>query len=589
MKKKWMNYMKNISLSRKMISLFCLFALLTSLISIVALQMSFNIYDGKLYEKSLQELEFFIQQVNDGLEDVEKLSYEIAISSEIQEQLMHMKDLRYPSNEYLYELEKLRTLFTNKLYLYPIVKNIVYTDHTQTITKVGSDTGGLQNNVVEKLIADYGAEKGIYVSYAPSSEYPYLVSGRDILEIKNTSLDYLGSIILTSDVKGLIDQCNARLKVVNPTLYVYSEDKLIYENTDMQLTELPPPDQAEGYQIIRMDGQKYFMCYLRSSQTDWLYISVFPYSQIFGQTSAIRYLTLSSILSATIIMLLMIRKIVEIVTRPLQTLSESMKTVEGQNFREAQKLIEDEDRKDEIGVLTKEFQIMLDKIEHLIYENYEKQILIQDTRYKMLQAQINPHFLYNTLNSLNWMLKSGQTEEVGQGIIELGKLLRASFAKSTCTSVEEECDTAAAYIHIQQMRYKGRAKMELKTDGNLSRWMIPRMVLQPIIENAVQYGIESSAVLCEVLVYVVERDTDILIFVKDSGQGMSSEELEKVRAGTIEPQGHGIGLKNIRERLAMFYTNHIFSIDSETGIGTEVQIVVPKVEEEKNVQTADCR
>ncbi|MDO5573079.1 MAG: sensor histidine kinase [bacterium] len=551
--------------------------------------MSFNIYDGKLYEKSLQELEFFIQQVNDGLEDVEKLSYEIAISSEIQEQLMHMKDLRYPSNEYLYELEKLRTLFTNKLYLYPIVKNIVYTDHTQTITKVGSDTGGLQNNVVEKLIADYGAEKGIYVSYAPSSEYPYLVSGRDILEIKNTSLDYLGSIILTSDVKGLIDQCNARLKVVNPTLYVYSEDKLIYENTDMQLTELPPPDQAEGYQIIRMDGQKYFMCYLRSSQTDWLYISVFPYSQIFGQTSAIRYLTLSSILSATIIMLLMIRKIVEIVTRPLQTLSESMKTVEGQNFREAQKLIEDEDRKDEIGVLTKEFQIMLDKIEHLIYENYEKQILIQDTRYKMLQAQINPHFLYNTLNSLNWMLKSGQTEEVGQGIIELGKLLRASFAKSTCTSVEEECDTAAAYIHIQQMRYKGRAKMELKTDGNLSRWMIPRMVLQPIIENAVQYGIESSAVLCEVLVYVVERDTDILIFVKDSGQGMSSEELEKVRAGTIEPQGHGIGLKNIRERLAMFYTNHIFSIDSETGIGTEVQIVVPKVEEEKNVQTADCR
>ena len=563
-----------------MTGVICIFASIVCLITIAALHLSFSIYDEKLYEKSLQELEFFTQQVNRGIEEVEELSYEITVSNNIQKQLSIMKEIEYPSDKYSYELQKLRSLLSNKLILYPVVKNIIYTNKETVITKIGTDTGELDDDKIADLIHKYEKDKGVYVSLDPTKDYQYLVSGRDLLQIENATLDYLGSVILTSDIEGIINKCNEALEVTHPTLYVYSQSGMIYQNGNEDIiNKLPPVDDPEGYRVIRVDGEKYFMCYLHSSKNDWMYVNIFPYSEIFGQTMAVRYLTLLAIVLATAVMLFFVRWVVAVITRPLFLLAESMKIVEGQNFHKAQELIQDEERKDEIGVLTKEFRIMLDKIENLIFENYEKQILLQDTKYKMLQAQINPHFLYNTLNSLNWMIKADRGEEAGRIIVELGKLLRAAFAKNSYTTVADECDTARSYITIQQMRYKGRARMELEERGNLERWMIPRMILQPLIENAVSYGVESSTELCEIKVLAEEREKDILLIVSDSGQGMTQEELKAVRDGNIRPKGHGIGLKNIRERLEISYSYFEFTVKSAVGAGTEIRIIIPKVEE----------
>lgn len=580
MKRVWKNVIKNVNLSKKMTGVICIFASIVCLITIAALHLSFSIYDEKLYEKSLQELEFFTQQVNRGIEEVEELSYEITVSNNIQKQLSVMKEIEYPSDKYSYELQKLRSLLSNKLILYPVVKNIIYTNKETVITKIGTDTGELDDDKIADLIHKYEKDKGAYVSLDPTKDYPYLVSGRDLLQIENATLDYLGSVILTSDIEGIINKCNEALEGTHPTLYVYSQSGMIYQNGNEDIiNKLPPVDDPEGYRVIRVDGEKYFMCYLHSSKNDWMYVNIFPYSEIFGQTMAVRYLTLLAIVLATAVMLFFVRWVVAVITRPLFLLAESMKTVEGQNFHKAQELIQDEERKDEIGVLTKEFRIMLDKIENLIFENYEKQILLQDTKYKMLQAQINPHFLYNTLNSLNWMIKADRGEEAGRIIVELGKLLRAAFAKNSYTTVADECDTARSYITIQQMRYKGRARMELEERGNLERWMIPRMILQPLIGNAVSYGVESSTELCEIKVLAEEREKDILLIVSDSGQGMTQEELKAVRDGNIQPKGHGIGLKNIRERLEISYSYFEFTVKSAVGAGTEIRIIIPKVEE----------
>ena len=580
MKRVWKNVIKNVNMSKKMTGVICIFASIVCLITIAALHLSFSIYDEKLYEKSLQELEFFTQQVNRGIEEVEELSYEITVSNNIQKQLSIIKEIEYPSDKYSYELQKLRSLLSNKLILYPVVKNIIYTNKETVITKIGTDTGELDDDKIADLIHKYEKDKGVYVSLDPTKDYQYLVSGRDLLQIENATLDYLGSVILTSDIEGIINKCNEALEVTHPTLYVYSQSGMIYQNGNEDIiNKLPPVDDPEGYRVIRVDGEKYFMCYLHSSKNDWMYVNIFPYSEIFGQTMAVRYLTLLAIVLATAVMLFFVRWVVAVITRPLFLLAESMKIVEGQNFHKAQELIQDEERKDEIGVLTKEFRIMLDKIENLIFENYEKQILLQDTKYKMLQAQINPHFLYNTLNSLNWMIKADRGEEAGRIIVELGKLLRAAFAKNSYTTVADECDTARSYITIQQMRYKGRARMELEERGNLERWMIPRMILQPLIENAVSYGVESSTELCEIKVLAEEREKDILLIVSDSGQGMTQEELKAVRDGNIRPKGHGIGLKNIRERLEISYSYFEFTVKSAVGAGTEIRIIIPKVEE----------
>ena len=105
------------------------------------------------------------------------------------------------------------------------------------------------------------------------------------------------------------------------------------------------------------------------------------------------------------------------------------------------------------------------------------------------------------------------------------------------------------------------------------------MILQPLIENAVSYGVESSTELCEIKVLAEEREKDILLIVSDSGQGMTQEELKAVRDGNIRPKGHGIGLKNIRERLEISYSYFEFTVKSAVGAGTEIRIIIPKVEE----------
>ena len=132
---------KNIKLSKKMLIVYSLFAGISCIISMAALQMSLNIYDEKLYGKSLQELDFFTQQVNTGLDEIEELSRTIAISRDVQEQLANMEEMEYMSAEYSMGLYKLREIITDELYLHPIVKNITYTDGRQASAKAGIYTG----------------------------------------------------------------------------------------------------------------------------------------------------------------------------------------------------------------------------------------------------------------------------------------------------------------------------------------------------------------------------------------------------------------------------------------------------------------
>lgn len=570
---------KNFKLSKKMLLVYSFFAGISCIISMIALQMCLNIYDGKLYEKSLQELDFFTQQVNESMKEIEELSTSIAMSRDVQEQLAQMKGMEYMSAEYAMGLYQLRELIGNELYLHPAVKNVLYIDGHGSSTKAGMDTGTLREETQAGFLEECSQARGGYVTRNPEEGYPYFLSGRDILETKNASLHYLGTLIFTSDLATVIQERNNDLEAAHSSLFVYSEDGMIYQE-EKTVPQLPSLGHDKGYEIIRTGGEKYFMCYLKSSASGWMYVNIFPYTEIFGQTMAVRYLLLGGFVILFLAILVAMKKTSVIITKPLNQLTESMQIVERGDFKGAKLILSQDTQNDETGLLAQEFQVMLDKIDRLIHENYEKQLLIKDTSYKMLQAQINPHFLYNTLNTLNWMVKGKRSDDAGKVIMELGKLLRASFAKDPYTTVEDELETAKGYITIQQYRYQSRAEFIVEAEGNLSGYMMPRMILQPLIENAIYYGVDTSLDRCRVMVSVTEEEDTILLAVMDTGRGMDPEELKAVRNGTVKPKGHGIGLKNIRERLDITYEGSEFVIESDIGEGTKVYIRIPKVKSE---------
>lgn len=578
----WRKKLRDIKLSKKMLFVYAIFAGVSCLISIIALQMSLNIYDSKLYEKSLQELDFFTQQVNTSLEDIEKASSSIALSTEIQNQLALMESYDYMAAQYSLGLYQLREMIEDELVSVTAVKNIIYTDKREAEIKAGTDTGQIDPSEYKEILQEFSEARGGYVSKNPTDAYPYLLSGRDILERKNASLDYLGSLVLTSDISNIIGQYSSSLEAAHSTLFVYSRDGMIYQDDTQNVPDLPDISHTKGYEVVHIGGEKYFMCYLKSSVNDWMYVNIFPYSDIFGQVMNVRYLLIGGFVILFVCMVVVMRKMSVVIVRPLNQLTESMRIVEKGDFKGAKQVLDKDLSNDETGLLAQEFKVMLDKIDILIYENYEKQLLLQETKYKMLQAQINPHFLYNTLNALNWMVKGKRNDDAGKVIIELGKLLRASFAKDPYTTVADELEVAKGYIVIQQYRYNNRAEFEVLAEGNLERYMIPRMILQPLIENAINYGVDASLEGCRITVSVKEEPDAILLTVEDTGPGMEPDELESVRNGTAVPKGHGIGIKNIRERLKITYEDSEFSIESQKGHGTKIQIRIPQIISEVN-------
>ena len=348
------------------------------------------------------------------------------------------------------------------------------------------------------------------------------------------------------------------------------------------IEQLPRLEGDSGYQVIKERGQRYFVCHLKSSKTGWTYVNVFPYSEIYGQNQNLRYLMVGGFLLLFLVSALILKKLAHMIVKPLEHLTESMQIVENGDFDRAREFLGTSTQKDEIGLMAQEFRVTLDKIDNLIHENYEKQLLLKDTKYKMLQAQINPHFLYNTLNSIHWMIRSRKNDEAAKMTMALGTILRSALSKQQYVTIEEELDSLKKYMMIQEYRYQKRVvfSVEYETSG---RYLIPHMTLQPLVENSIYHGVDKMLTPCHISVIIKEVEERIEITVSDNGPGMTEEELDLVRSFTAQPKGHGIGLKNIYERLKMAFDQEAdFNISSSCGSGTTVTIRIPKTEVMKN-------
>lgn len=569
---------RDLKLAEKMIIVYILMLGICLFISITALQVSFNIYDGKLYEKSLTELDFFTKEVNRSLDEVERISYNIALDLKIQEQLSKMKHMDHDLADYAYEVYRLRLLFDNQLTNSSMISNMAYTDGEKTQFVVGIATGTIDGEMYDSVMDRIHEAKGAYVVQQPTAEYPYLLSGRDIRKYIDVSLEYLGSLLITCDVSSMIERNMNDLEAAGFGLCVFSEEGVIYENQERMMERLPELEGDSGYQIVKEQGQRYFVCHLKSAKTGWMYVNVFPYSEIYGQNQNLRYMMVGGFLVLFLASALVLKKLAHMIVKPLEHLTESMQIVETGDFDRAREFLGTSMQKDEIGLMTREFRVTLDKIDNLIHENYEKQLLVKDTKYKMLQAQINPHFLYNTLNSINWMIRANKNHEAAEMTVALGTILRSALNKQQYVAIEEELDSLRKYMTIQEYRYRKRVtfSVECKVCG---RYLIPHMTLQPLVENSIYHGVEKMLTPCAISVSIKEEGERIQVMVSDNGPGMTEDELESVRSFTARSKGHGIGLKNIYERLKMaFEQDADFKICSAQGQGTAVTITIPKKE-----------
>lgn len=302
------------------------------------------------------------------------------------------------------------------------------------------------------------------------------------------------------------------------------------------------------------------------------------------------------------------------ITQPLEQMVKNAEEISSGNFKVEEVLSESND---ELQIISRVFNRMSHNIHGLFNEiqekaklerelkeekmrNLEVTNLLRESEIRILQAQMNPHFLYNTLNAISQVAILEDATETGDLIKAVARLLRYNLRSlDRPVTVKDEVDNIKEYIYIMGVRYGERIQCKLSISGDLEKYLIPCMILQPLIENSYLHGVAGlTKRKGKILVTIQDEGRELRVLISDNGVGVTPEKLKQVLTQDGFEFGNngkgdstGLGLVNIRKRLLLFYRrSDLFEISSSPGIGTQVTLTLPLVEEEasKHAQFNDC-
>jgi two-component system sensor histidine kinase YesM len=293
---------------------------------------------------------------------------------------------------------------------------------------------------------------------------------------------------------------------------------------------------------------------------------------------------ISWLLLAVLVLVLLISAFMSAkISQPIKRLERSMRKVEQGDFEIHIPVQGD----DEVGRLSRRFNLMVANIRELRDQIIHEQEAKRESELEVLQAQINPHFLYNTLNSVVRMAGSGKSEDVITMITSLSKFFRISLSRGKrIITVREELEHIRNYLIIQKIRYKNKFEYEITADEEVLSCKTLKLILQPLVENAIYHGIEMMADEGWIHITAGIVDDKVLLEVKDNGLGIPQDKLGSILSGEVKSdEGSSVGVKNVHERIRLtFGEAYGLQIESQLEEGTSVKVWIPILREEGEVE-----
>lgn len=363
-------------------------------------------------------------------------------------------------------------------------------------------------------------------------------------------------------------------------LIYHPKQQLIYSGLKVEKTR-EVMECTENYFLTDQDNDKGKLYTIsRSEKTGWTVVGVANVSELFKNEDKAKKIYLLSALVLFMIAILISLFISGQLTRPIKLLKNSMREVENGNFEPVSPVIINDS---EIGKLGRAFNIMVEKIRTLMEEQIRDQKLKRKSELKALQAQINPHFLYNTLDSIVWMAEGKKNEEVVIMTASLARLLRQSISnEAEFVTIGQEISYVKSYLTIQKMRYQDQLNFTIDIDVNIQQIKVIKMILQPLVENAIYHGVKYKGDKGEISIKGFERDDTIIIQIIDDGIGMNPEDLANIfHKKESKGKSNGVGVCNVNDRIKLHYGKEYgLYYESQLGIGTMVSVILPKISEE---------
>jgi len=333
--------------------------------------------------------------------------------------------------------------------------------------------------------------------------------------------------------------------------------------------------------VVTYTSNEYIVNVLPIKQVNWYIVTSIPVKVLFEDIDKLRmWLIILCFLSFVITSAMSLMLSMDFL-KPINAIVEATKKIRKGEY----KTIENLDRKDELGILIDNFNNMVIKINHLINSIYKEQITRKEAELKVLQTQLNPHFLFNILESINWLAQLNGVSQISDVVIALSKLLEVNLKEEKFLTLEEEIKYITSYVSILKINFgEENLKLEVDVDRKALKLRIPKLLIQPLVENSIFHGIRPKG-FGKIFVGSYIWNDKLTIIVKDDGVGITPEKLKGIRQDLeednevfLEQEGRSytrIGLLNVVKRLKLIYGKDAnFSIESLPQRGTTIKIEI---------------
>lgn len=511
-----------------------------------------------------------------AMERVENLSMEIFQNSQVQESLTVIAQEKNPSRliQTRYELSDavVSLSFNRPSY----VHLIALMDQQRTLHSYGSILliEPFRDQLYELMDSD--PQDGSISWRIIEREKPSLALCSTIRKAKVVTLEPIGFLTLLVDTREMLANANILHESFAESTLVYLNDQLLYQGslvTDEMLADLHQPE--EGYTIQSLAGSHYFITASKPSSKRLRFVTLSSYDQV---THALHRTQLTLTLGVMLILIAIVFTSIRLSNRIFKRLNRLTFIV--RETKDNDFLAQFDDSlltvQDEVGILALRFRELLGKIDHLVNLNLRKQLSVTQAQVKMLQAQIHPHFLYNTLDSIAAMAQSSNNRQIAQMTLALARFMRASFQWDTHVLLDDEVLLVQEYLKIYRIRYKNRLDALIDYPAEAGGVLMPKMILQPLVENAVKYGLEKKAGVCRVRVRLRKRGQQLSISVWDNGVGFPQDQAAAFEHPENFTQADIRGLHNVVRRLYYIYGDSMrIRIRSRENCWTNISVMIP--------------
>lgn len=566
------------------------FSALMVLAMLVFMVIAMRYTSGTIYENSINYMSQIIQQVNYDIdtyiEYMENISSVIAKSSDVPRYLF---DQNQTEAEREAEKERILTQFQTIMESRDDIYNVAaVAKNGRYIINQGDDelTGYVDIESLDWYQAAMESKSGIAVSSshvqnAIQSSYKWVITLSRAL-VNNQTGEREGLFFVDLNYSAISDLCNNNSIEEKGYIFVLdAEGNIVYhpkqqlmygglktENIDAIM------ECREDSLIIDEGGDSKLYTMSKSKRTGWTVVGAVYTSELLknNEQAQMWYLLVASILLLAVIGISSI--ISREIAKPIRSLRDSMRKVQNGQFDTHVEVITE----NEIGSLGRSFNLMTSEIQALMEQNVYEQKQKRKSELKALQAQINPHFLYNTLDSIIWMSEAGENDEVVEMTSALARLLRQSISNDKEeVELEKEIEYVKNYLTIQKMRYKDKLEFFIYVDPRVAHVPIIKLVLQPLVENAIYHGIKYKETKGNLKIYARPVDGRVEIVVADDGIGMDEDVMEHIfDEHRKEQKRNGVGVPNVQKRLKLQYgSEYGIRYESVKGAGTKAVITIP--------------